>query len=789
MGSQYSDDAFNTHDSRLIESQIDIGRQMRDSQIDIHRDGQLRDSQRDIHRDTRRGSYKFDMSLDRLTADIDLEKTDTDLSKSLPDRDKDESRKEIGQSIRQRSQSKLDPQQVKDTVPGTVHSSREGGRNPRDQDLTDGRWQPDTGYDIEERQLMARFKELSFQERRVTEERLRRQNAEKEMERKLKALQLKKEELHKEGERKERLRALKLQTERMQAKLLEDEDEGRKCENRIERMYQKTQKLEEHIAEREREYGQPEIISYTARDNAYERQQQEQLEEKFREVERQRSLEDELKRRETLVKQEMEEERHRKLEAEEIARRIYPQGTEEELRRQEWLSRQQQYEDNMRQRQTQLKYREEEELFQQEHFRRETMAEARNREVALRREFEDAIQRREEQMRKQFEEELRHKEMELERKEEMLQKLMRILDGQEKEPMSKLLQRKEELEKKEKYLRQLEEEQLNKQSGVETNIKCDTAPPKAEVTHFLKPYLTQFSGAEPTPKNESTFEDWKAETQCLIKTKVYPDYIVTQAIRNSLKGQARKALATLDPLTNSDGIISKLESLFGNVASGLSVLQEFFTAVQREDESVTMWGLRIEEILQRAMEKGEVPPERKNHLLKDKFWRSLHSLDLKIATKVYFDKVTDFEVLRSKVREEERELQAHKTTFEKSSSSMTANNKQDTSGELQHQPIQTQLGAAKMYGDIAKRLEKIEKFCSYRRRRFPNKNQNKENDKQIAQQQQQQQRQQQPRQQQPHQQQQQQQQQQSHGINNTDIRRTDNKTNTLNRDRPPLQGK
>ena len=116
---------------------------------------------------------------------------------------------------------------MKDTVPRTVDSSRKGGRNPRDQDLTDGRWQPDTGYDIEERQLMARLEELSFQERRVTEERLRRQNAEKEMERKLKALQLKKEELHKEAERKERLRALKLQAERMQEKLLEDEDEDK----------------------------------------------------------------------------------------------------------------------------------------------------------------------------------------------------------------------------------------------------------------------------------------------------------------------------------------------------------------------------------------------------------------------------------------------------------------------------------------------------------------------------------------------------------------------------------
>ena len=75
------------------------------------------------------------------------------------------------------------------------------------------------------------------------------------------------------------------------------------------------------------------------------------------------------------------------------------------------MSRQQQNKDNMRQRQTQLRYRAEEELCQQEHFRRETVGEARNREVALRREFEEAIQRREEQMRKQFEEELRHKEM------------------------------------------------------------------------------------------------------------------------------------------------------------------------------------------------------------------------------------------------------------------------------------------------------------------------------------------------------------------------------------------
>ena len=221
------------------------------------------------------------------------------------------------------------------------------------------------------------------------------------------------------------------------------------------------------------------------------------------------------------------------------------------------------------------------------------------------------------------------------------------------------------------------------------------------------------------PKNKSSFKDWKAETQCLIKSTVYPDYIVSQAIRNSLKGHARKALSTLDPLTNSDGIISKLKSLFGNVASGLSILQEFFTAAQKSYETVTMWCLRIEEILQRAIKNGEVASDRKKHLLKDKFWRSLHSFDLKIATKVYFDKISDFEVLRSKVRKEVRELKTHQTTVEKANSNSNqtvkaAENKMETSGDLQHQPVHTETGPDKLYNDLAKRLEKVENMCTNR---------------------------------------------------------------------------
>ena len=204
--------------------------------------------------------------------------------------------------------------------------------------------------------------------------------------------------------------------------------------------------------------------------------------------------------------------------------------------------------------------------------------------------------------------------------------------------------------------------------------------------------------------------------------------------------------------------------------------------MQADDECVSMWGLRLEELIQRAISKGEVTPERKNHLLKEQFWSSLQSLELKVASKVHFDSCTDFEVLRSKVREEEKMLQTQRATFDKTPSSIIA--APTPSAVLQHQPVQTSTGPAKKVDDLSKRVENIEKFCFSRKRFYPKKN--KDTDRQTGQQQQGQQ--QQIQQQQGSQQQQQRQQQQS-GQNNADTNRTNNRTNNLNKDKPPLQGK
>ena len=89
---------------------------------------------------------------------------------------------------------------------------------------------------------------------------------------------------------------------------------------------------------------------------------------------------------------------------------------------------------------------------------------------------------------------------------------------------------------------------------------------KADVTHFVKPYITPFSGTDPIQKNESSFEDWKVEIQCLIKSGSYPDYVVAQCIRNSLKQPAKEAVFTLGSYATSKTLIDKIENVFGNVA-------------------------------------------------------------------------------------------------------------------------------------------------------------------------------------------------------------------------------
>ena len=131
-------------------------------------------------------------------------------------------------------------------------------------------------------------------------------------------------------------------------------------------------------------------------------------------------------------------------------------------------------------------------------------------------------------------------------------------------------------------------------------------------------------------------------------------------------------------------ILERLEGVFSNVATPMSILQDFYSVSQKIDESVAAWGLRLEEILQKAIEKGKVRREDRDEMQRNKFWRSLRNEKLKMTTRIDFQTIKSFDLLRKKVRAEEYEMKVnigvqHQATYteRKTDTTETSESKMD----------------------------------------------------------------------------------------------------------------
>ncbi|KAH3856554.1 hypothetical protein DPMN_099145 [Dreissena polymorpha] len=162
------------------------------------------------------------------------------------------------------------------------------------------------------------------------------------------------------------------------------------------------------------------------------------------------------------------------------------------------------------------------------------------------------------------------------------------------------------------------------------------------------PTLPSFDG-----KN---FEEWKLETVCMMRTGLYSDYAVSQAIRNSLKGDTRRILLTIKPSESAEELIAKMTENFGEVKSGKKIVHDFYSAKQNETESCSAWGIRLEALFQQAVNKGEIEERKRDNKLKERFWRGLNSEQLKSATRVSNESNDSFEKLKRKTRLEEEEF-------------------------------------------------------------------------------------------------------------------------------------
>ncbi|XP_053406671.1 trichohyalin-like [Mercenaria mercenaria] len=269
------------------------------------------------------------------------------------------------------------------------------------------------------------------------------------------------------------------------------------------------------------------------------------------------------------------------------------------------------------------------------------------------------LKRKEDEMRKK-EEALNNREKELEDRETLFKTRYTLLKELQHIPIEKdTIKHKDTAQNTEVKKKITEHEKEPERKELEdVNPKKN----KEEDIHTFGPKLniSQFSGADPKPKSESSFEEWKREIESVIATRLYKEHVIAQAIRHSLKGQAKKALINLHPTASPIEIVARVEDIFGDLSSQQFIYTEFYTAEQKPDESIAEWGLRLEEILLLASNKRQIPEKERNAMLKDKFWRSLYNQEIKNATRNSFESSDSFEVLRRKARAEENEMKLTK---------------------------------------------------------------------------------------------------------------------------------
>ena len=95
--------------------------------------------------------------------------------------------------------------------------------------------------------------------------------------------------------------------------------------------------------------------------------------------------------------------------------------------------------------------------------------------------------------------------------------------------------------------------------------------------------------------------------------------------------------------------IQKMNSIYYNIDSGQRILGKFYSAEQEASESVTKWHCRLEQLLNRAVNRGEVMQHQIEDMLRHAFWEGLRP-DLNDVSGYIYDRHMPFDEFRSELR-------------------------------------------------------------------------------------------------------------------------------------------
>ena len=140
----------------------------------------------------------------------------------------------------------------------------------------------------------------------------------------------------------------------------------------------------------------------------------------------------------------------------------------------------------------------------------------------------------------------------------------------------------------------------------------------------------------------------------MLESGTYSPEVLKMAVVKSLRGDASRAVRYLVPGTVAQ-MIEKLESHYGLVEKGLTLLQRFYNSKQEDQEDVAQYGLRMEQLVYLAAERGGLSRSNVGETLREGFWHGLKDDRVVDICRSTYDKGASYQQLFEAARNAEQE--------------------------------------------------------------------------------------------------------------------------------------
>ena len=115
------------------------------------------------------------------------------------------------------------------------------------------------------------------------------------------------------------------------------------------------------------------------------------------------------------------------------------------------------------------------------------------------------------------------------------------------------------------------------------------------------PDLPPFSGADPVPKDEGSWEQWEFQVWGFLDT--HTPEAVHSALIHSVRGATRELVGFVGYQTKLDVILQPLEKRFGKKLTGDKLQQDFYQLSQERGEKVKAFAGRLEQVYRKLQDK------------------------------------------------------------------------------------------------------------------------------------------------------------------------------------------